>query len=144
MEDESTDYECNNYRLDCGAADENKILSGSVWESGCGGACATARLSEANGLSLHSRTTYWVPSVIGMSTGSCSIVPMGVYFDDTVRCSCPVVLAWMLFALRLNVETKDCATIVVIAWLPQLPFQSSLVRQSFFVPRTRMGSSPTN
>jgi hypothetical protein len=41
-------------------------------------------------------------------------------------------------------ETKDHATIVGITWLPQLPFQSSLVRQSIFVPRTRTASYPTN
>jgi hypothetical protein len=49
-----------------------------------------------------------------------------------------------LFAQRVNVETKDCMTIVGITRLPQLPFQSSLVRQSIFVPRMRTASYPTN
>ncbi len=57
-----------------------------------------------------------------------------------------VVWSWLgrLFALRINVVIKDCVTILGITWLPQLLFQSSLVRQSIFVPRTRMGSFPTN
>jgi hypothetical protein len=49
-----------------------------------------------------------------------------------------------LFAQRVNVDTKDRVTIVGITWLPQLPFQSSLVRQNIFVPRMRMASYPTN
>jgi hypothetical protein len=49
-----------------------------------------------------------------------------------------------LFAQRVNVETKDRMTIVGITWLPQLPFQSSLVRQNIFVPRTRTASYPKN
>jgi hypothetical protein len=38
-----------------------------------------------------------------------------------------------LFAQRVNVETKDCTTIVGITQLPQLPFWSSLVWQSINV-----------
>ncbi len=49
-----------------------------------------------------------------------------------------------LIAQRVNVETKDCATIVGITRLPQLPFWSSLVRRSIFVPRTWTVSYPTN
>ncbi len=49
-----------------------------------------------------------------------------------------------LFSLRINVETKDCTTIVGITWLQQLPFWSSLVRQRIFVQRTQMGNSTTN
>ncbi len=41
-----------------------------------------------------------------------------------------------LFAQRVNMDTKDCENIVGIMRPPQLPFQSSLVRQSIFVPRT--------
>ncbi len=49
-----------------------------------------------------------------------------------------------LFAQRVNVETKDYVTIVRITWLPQLPFRSSLLRQSIFVPRMQMASYPTS
>jgi hypothetical protein len=42
-----------------------------------------------------------------------------------------------LFAQRVNVETKDCMTTVGITRLPQLPFQSSLVQQSFFYQECR-------
>jgi hypothetical protein len=49
-----------------------------------------------------------------------------------------------LFAQRVNVKTKDCVTSVGFTWLPQLPFQSSLVQQSIFVPRTQTASYPTD
>ncbi len=49
-----------------------------------------------------------------------------------------------LFAQRVNVETKDCMTVVGITWLPQLPFWSSLVQQCIFVPRMQTTSYPTN
>ena len=49
-----------------------------------------------------------------------------------------------LFAPRVNVKLKDCATMISITRLPQLPSQSSLVRQSIFAPRTWMASSPKN
>jgi hypothetical protein len=49
-----------------------------------------------------------------------------------------------LFSQRINVETKDHVTIVGTTWLPQLPFWSSLVQQSIFVPRTWTASYPTN
>ncbi len=95
--------------------------------------------------SIQSRGTFWVLSIIGGgSAGSCLIIPMGNYFNDTTLCSCWMVLAWKVFTQRVNVEIKDHATIVGITWLPQLPFQSSLVRQSIFVPRMRTASYPTN
>jgi hypothetical protein len=49
-----------------------------------------------------------------------------------------------LFAQRVNKEAEDCVTTVGITRLPQLPFQSSLVRQSIFLPKTLMASYPTN
>ncbi len=131
------------YHSEGGAADENKIPSGSFQASSHSGTRAASRLSEASGVSVHSRTTYQVPFVIGGSTGFCSIVPMGNYFNDTVAL---VVWSWLarLFALRISFETKDCANIVSITRLPQLSFWCSLVQQSIFVSRTRMGNTPTN
>ncbi len=72
---------------DSGAADEYNILSGSVQASSPCETHAASRLSEANGVSVHSKTTYRVLSVIGWSFGSRSIVATGNYFDDTVQCS---------------------------------------------------------
>ncbi len=45
--------------------------------------------------SIQSRGTFQVPSIIGGgSVGSCSIIHMGNYFDDTTRCSGRMVSAW--------------------------------------------------
>jgi hypothetical protein len=133
-----------------------------------GGSCPGGGASAQ--ASIQSRGTYRVLSIIGGgSTGSCSIIPMGNYFDDTTQLLLEedppdlvqsflraitsmtllgALVGWVwlgrLFAQRVNMETKDHTTIVCITWLPQLPFQSSLVQQSIFVPRTWTASYPTN
>ncbi len=141
MDGDSIDSGQDSCRL-VGNDPEPDILLELEWRSHGGSGPSGGASTQA---SVQSRGTFWVLSIIGGgSAGSCSIIPMGNYFNDTTRRSCWMVLAWKVFAQRVNVDIKDHATIVGITWLPQLPFQISLVRQSIFVPRTRTASYPTN
>ncbi len=104
-----------------------------------GGSC------PGGGASAQGRGTFWVLSIIEedppdlVQSFLWAITSMSL-LGALVGCF------WLgrLFAQRVNVETKDHVTIVGITWLPQLPFQSSLVQQSIFLPRMRTASYPTN
>ncbi len=143
MDSESTDSECNrnNYHGDGSAVDEDKILSGSVQASSHRGTHAASRLSDANGLSVHRGLLI---ELLLLLEGPLDLVPLLLRAIISMTLfGTLVVRSWLgkLFALRMNVEAKDCATAISITWLPQLP--CSLVRQTIFIPRTHMGSSPT-
>jgi hypothetical protein len=106
MDGDSTDsgHNCN-----VGGDPEPDLLSelelewgshgGSFASSHGGSRAGGSGFSMANGASaqvpVQSRGTYRLPSIIGGgSAGSCSIIPMGNYFDDTTQHSCRMVLAW--------------------------------------------------
>jgi hypothetical protein len=105
MDGDSTDSGCNTHRHVSGDPDPDLLSElergghGGLRASSHGESCACGSgFSMANGasaqVSVQSRGTYQVPSIIGGgSAGSRSIIPTGNNFDDTTPCSCWMVLA---------------------------------------------------
>ncbi len=156
MDGDSTDSGCNTHCHVSGDPDPNLLSEverrshgGSHAGSHGGSRASGSGFSMVNGasvqLSVQSRGTYWVPSIIGGgSAGSRSSFLWAITLMTLLGALIGLFWLGRLLAQRVNVETKDCTTIVSITRLPQLPFWSSLVRRSIFVPRMRTASYPTN
>ncbi len=106
MDGDSIDSEQDTHRHVGGDPEPNLLLElergshGGLHASSCGGSHpGRSGFSMANGASTQASVgTCQVPSIIGGgSAGSCSIIPMGNYFNDTTRHSCRMVLAWKVF-----------------------------------------------
>jgi hypothetical protein len=156
MDGESIDLGCDTHRHVGGDPEPNLLLE-LKWGSHGGSRAGSREGSRPGGsgfsmankasaqVSIQSRGTYRVPSIFKENPPN---LVQSLLWAITLMTLLGVLVGWFwlgrLFAQRVNVETKDCATIVGITQLPQLTFQSSLVRRSIFVPRTWMASYPTN
>jgi len=91
MDGNSIDSEQDSHHLVGGDQEPDLLLQ---LERGSHGGSHPGGGASAQG-SIQSRGPFQVPSIIGgVSAGSCSIIPTGDYFDDTIRRSRRMVLAW--------------------------------------------------
>jgi hypothetical protein len=136
---------------DCSGVVENENdwgLGDEVLEDLAVDSHAASARSGAGASSHNSSSAARIPSIVQTggagSISSCSVIATGNYFDETAWRSRHVISARKVICPKNNVGSKDYVTIVGIMRPPPLLFLNSLARQSITVPRTLMGSSPTN